>query len=550
MSNRISPLLPSIQVKKDRIISFNQAFKDLTGLEDIEISTYRLSENLSDIRFNNQDVSSIEQLITMQSQHLPEVLGQATIKDSNFFPLPVKIDIDFNQSKNSLTIYFQSFTNRSLDPISKLPNGWAISSRANHILATNLESPKHLAIIILNVDNFSTINYRYGFVIGDAYLEQLGKKLKSMLNNYFVVRYSNAKFGILIEDQQQLPVAKFKKKVEGICESLCDLSETPLRINQSLTIKKIFSIGVSSPYFQYKDYYAMEVAAETAMASAQKQSTTGYQFANLKVIQSLLSNKFIIDEFPSAMAQNQIEVFYQPQYKIKHGELIGFEALSRWKHPTMGNIPPDVFISIAQKIGFDYQFDLWVLKQVCQQINAWKEKKLTPPKVAINVSFKTVEMPDFINQVKNILSQTNCPVSLIEIEITETTSINNEKILKNNIIALKQLGFSIAVDDFGTGYSSLSLVRNYHSFFNKLKLDRSLIENICKTSTDQLFVKQIINLGKLLNLEVLAEGVENLEQLSMLGHLGCIYAQGFYFDKALSKFDAEFLISKSKKSEK
>lgn len=251
----------------------------------------------------------------------------------------------------------------------------------------------------------------------------------------------------------------------------------------------------------------------------------------------------IIDELPNALRQNQIELHYQPQYEISSEKLVGFEALSRWNHPSLGPLSPQMFTTIAEEIGLHLEFDIWVFKRVRQQLNKWLEHGFSVPKIAVNVSFKTAEMPEFIDRLAIIFKNQSYLMQSIEIEITETAAINNEFSLKTNITKLRELGFSIAVDDFGTGYSSLKLVRTYHRYFDKLKLDKSLIDPICDSDMDREFVGKLIDLGRILQLKVLAEGVESQAQLVNLKSLGCHFVQGYYFAKALPITEVETLLS-------
>jgi EAL domain-containing protein (putative c-di-GMP-specific phosphodiesterase class I) len=203
----------------------------------------------------------------------------------------------------------------------------------------------------------------------------------------------------------------------------------------------------------------------------------------------------------------------------------------------LGNIPPDLFVPITEEIGLHFEFDLWVFEKVCVQIVEWQKQNIPVPRIAVNISFKTMEMSTLIERLKNILIKTDCSTDFLELEITETSSVNNAKILADNMLAAKSLGMHIAIDDFGTGYSSLSLIRTFHQSLDKLKLDRSLIEQVCNTKLDKDFTKHIIELGKILAVKVLAEGVETQQQLDLLIDIGCDYAQGYYFAKALSKED-------------
>ncbi|MBL1416525.1 MAG: EAL domain-containing protein, partial [Moritella sp.] len=239
-------------------------------------------------------------------------------------------------------------------------------------------------------------------------------------------------------------------------------------------------------------------------------------------------------------------IHYQPQYEFENNKLVGFEALSRWMHKDLGYISPDVFIRIAEDIGLHFEFDLWVFTQVCHQIVQWREEYVYSPRIAINISFKTLEMTDFVTRLQSIIEHSGCPTNLLEIEVTETASISNMITLIDNVRAVKKLGINIAIDDFGTGYSSLSLVRTLRSSLDTLKIDRSLVADICSSPLDREFARKVIGLGEVLEVKVLAEGVETLAQRDLLQELGCDYAQGYYFDKALTVKAAEKLIIKQR----
>ncbi|WP_394131959.1 putative bifunctional diguanylate cyclase/phosphodiesterase [Shewanella maritima] len=546
MNTHLHPFLPSIKVVDGSIVSINNSFKELSGYVDKHVLGSSFSSKLSDIVWNEQHIASLYQLISLQASVQDDLYFEAVLVDGNQFKLPVTIHIQFtSHDKKDFIAYFQAFNNKSRDPITGLPNGWAISSRANYIIDHYDAVQRNFVVIAINVDNFSTINYRYNFDIGDQYLKIVGQLLKqTVTEDHLVIRFSNAKFGVLYENTAGLSNKQFEQQVITVCQSLCDLGNAPVYLSDDIVIRKSFSIGVSAPRVVYDNYHAMEVAAETAIENAKKQSVSSFVLADEKMANSLMAQKLIIDEFPNALAEQQIEVHYQPQYDLQTHQLIGLEALSRWQHPQLGVVAPDVFIGIGEDIGFHFEFDLWVFQQVCQQVMEWQRQQLQFEKVAINVSFKTAEMVNFVDRLQDILLKTGCDVQCLEIEITETAQVNNEQAMRHNIAALQQLGFRIAIDDFGTGYSSLNIIRSYHDFFNVVKLDRSLIEHICNTEIDRLFVAQIIDLGKILKLKVLAEGVETAEQASLLAQLGCHFAQGYYFDKALPKAQVEQRLKK------
>lgn len=536
--------LPIVIVKHGIITAYNDVFTEQIGFTQPDIEINQLQNILSLTNESQQQNMTFKQLLSNASLSENGVLAMGTIKNKYHYELPIKVHCQTHEdSADSFKFCFQILNNKCIDPITSLPNGWALTSKADYLLYTQDISINNFVLILLNVDNFSTINFRYGFDVGDDFLSVLGKKLQETTKKHsLVTRFSNAKFGILVENKEKLSKIAFNQHIIQICQKLCHLSITPLRLKHGLKVCKSFSIGVSEQSGCYNDYHAMEIAAEIAMIQAQKYSVSKYCLSTTQIIDDLLSKKLIIDELPHAIEQNKINIHYQPQYEINTGELIGFEALSRWNHDVLGNIAPDLFVGIAEEVGLHFELDLWVCTQVCSQVVKWQKQGLNTPRIAINISFKTLEMTTFTNRLINIIKQTKCPTMFIELEITETTSAKDIKTLTDNILEVKKLGIHIAVDDFGAGYSSLSLIRTFHLSLDKLKLDRTLIENICRTTIDREFTRQIIKLGEVLKVKVLAEGVEDREQLDLLKLLGCDYAQGYYFDKALSKTEAERLI--------
>lgn len=528
-------LLPILTVKNGVLTGCNTIFSELFGYEPHKLNQYRLSDILT---INDTDPSrhfDVQQLFIKAQQHNGFTIN-GLLKNQHHYSLPIELFCRpvAHHTNESYELFFRIIEDKSQDSVTGLPNGWAISSRVNHFLTLPQEQAPRLAVIIFRVDNFSTLNFRQSYSAGDEYLEVLGNKLIALMgDNALVVRFSNAKFGILIEDYQHLDDKAFETLIVTRCQSICDISNSPIELSGDVKVNKNFSIGVSELNTKYTSYFAMEIATETAMHQAAKYSNSKYIFATTAITDKLLTRKLIIDEFPQAIAKQKIVLHYQPQFCLAKNTLMGVEALSRWHHPELGQISPALFVSIAEDVGLQFEFDLSVFKQTCQQINTWLAQDLNVPRVSINISFKTLEMSAFVERITDIIDNTKCPTQLIEIEVTETTSINNLDSLIETIGKVKMLGIHIAIDDFGAGYSSLSLIRTLHQSIDKLKLDKSLIENLCHTTIDQEFVKQIIELGNVLGLDVLAEGIEQKEQQLLLQKLGCKYGQGYFFAKPL-----------------
>jgi diguanylate cyclase (GGDEF)-like protein len=540
MTDKTKALLASLTVKDNVITGCNNVFTEFLGFTELQIKNCSLKEIL--VLSEDALFTDLDALFDAAIANDDGVIISAKIFNTLYYALSVKVHC-IDEHNGVFKLYFSISNNKSIDPISGLPNGWALASRIDYLVKVKKVSLKDLALIVVDVDNFSTINYRYDFSIGDKYLVELGKLLQKTAENYgFVIRFSNAKFAILVEDLANLLTDKLNEHIHHICQELCVVLANPIRVSDNLQITKSFSIGVSAPGFEYDMHHPMELAAETVLKKAKTFSTNEYFIALPDTKNEFLTRKLIIDALPEAISRNFIQLYYQPQYDIYTNEIIGLEALSRWTDNTLGIIAPDVFVPITEDIGLHFEFDLWVFAKVCEQLVLWNASKIPAPRVAINISFKTMEMSNFVERIITILKNTGCATSLLELEVVETSSINNAKMIEKNMAELKQLGISIAIDDFGTGYSSLNLIRILHQSLDKIKLDRTLIDKICQTQLDKKFTQHIIEMGNILDVKVLAEGVETKEQLDLLIELGCDYAQGYYFTKPVSRSDVEVLI--------
>lgn len=546
MLNSTKSLLASVTIycRSNSIVkSCNRAFTDLLGFTESEIKNIPLADKL--LLGEEASFLTLEALFSAARVSDEGVFTKAKMFNSLHYAVTIELHCVYKK-EDTFELYFHVIENKSIDPISGLPNGWALISRINYLSRNQHLTLKNMVLIVVEADNFSSINFRYDYTTGDEYLAVLGRKLQDIFKGFaFVIRFSNAKFAILIEDYEKLSPPVLTTKVVQICKSLCTELEKPVKLSNNIEIIKSFSIGVSSPNFPYDSYLSMQIAAESETQKSKKYSINTYSIASSDPQSDFLTRKLIIEALPQAMIQSDIKIHYQPQYDILTEQLIGLEALSRWYEPTLGHIPPNIFVAIAEDIGMHFEFDLWVFEKVCHQIMEWKQEKITVPRIAVNVSFKTMEMSTLIVRIQQILKKTACPCYLLELEITETSSFHDSHMLSRNILNVKSLGIHIAIDDFGTGYSSLNLIRTFHLSIDKLKLDRSLIDKVCETELDKNFTRHIIELGKILNISVLAEGVETQEQFELLTELGCNSVQGYYFSKAQNSEDIKILLNKS-----
>ncbi|MEK5214703.1 putative bifunctional diguanylate cyclase/phosphodiesterase [Psychrobacillus sp. FSL H8-0487] len=250
--------------------------------------------------------------------------------------------------------------------------------------------------------------------------------------------------------------------------------------------------------------------------------------------QAIVSSSSVLElDLIYAIHRNEFELYYQPKVNTKENIIIGAEALIRWNHPKLGLISPNDFIPLAEKIGFINDIGKWVKKTACAQNKAWQDAKLPAIPVSINLSASRFMETDLVNSTRETLEQTKLEARYLEIEITETSIMRNEEIVFSQLDALKKLGIKIALDDFGTGYSSLSHLHHFNGKIDILKIDRSFIKDLSNTKQEDanFIVHMILQLSNHLNMDVIAEGVETMEQLKVLQNYNCNTVQGYLFSK-------------------
>lgn len=336
------------------------------------------------------------------------------------------------------------------------------------------------------------------------------------------------KFGIILEAVEEVALTQLRLLQHR-------LSQPVLLQGKEFFLK--FAIGYVPPPLQSKNWKNLFNQAEITLLAAKKEGPNLIK----KFVPELDSENYerwwISQALFQALRKQQLEVYYQPQVDIRHRAMVGFEALLRWHHPEKGDISPARFIPLAEENGLIYDIGLWVIEEVCKRIAQWRALGRHLP-VAINVSAMQLHRDEFTEDVFNILERYHLDLSDIEIELTESSLIdpNSGKQLR----LLWQKGVEIAIDDFGTGYCNLEYLKKYS--FNRLKIDRSFIVNICESSDDVAIVKAIVAIAENMGLKVIAEGTESLDQLHKLLELGCYEVQGYYFSKPVCAGEATHMI--------
>jgi len=416
------------------------------------------------------------------------------------------------------------------DALTGLPNRALFMDRLEHVIARAKRHPTYLyGVLFLDLDRFKVINDSLGHGIGDKLLVEVGQRLKSCLRpGDTVARLGGDEFSILLED---IADAADAEEITHRIEQILSPHHT-IRGNEIFTTQSI-GIALRSDRYEWPEQILRD--ADIAMYEAKSKGKSRHEFFDTKMHASIIDRLQLESDLRIAVEhQSGFVLHYQPIIDLKNQNLIGFEALVRWKHATRGLIYPLEFISLAEETGLIFPLSNWILREACMQIGAWQKKYPGKPelRMSVNVSSKLLLQPGFADSIqKNLLEQGLEPGSLA-IEITESVIMEHPERAVETMTKLQKMGVHIHIDDFGTGYSSLSYLHNFP--VNALKIDRSFIAKMSANSDNQEIIKTIIALAQNLKLEVIAEGLEQNHQLSAIKNLECGFGQGFLFSKPLS----------------
>lgn len=406
------------------------------------------------------------------------------------------------------------------DDITNLPNERYLMEMLKEKIYIN-QSEK--AILAIEIDRFSTIKASLGKTYADQMLSMAASRLKHILPEKYILSMLREDYFIVLIDEP-----KYSRYLMQLGQQLQEAMKEPFRI-QHFSLNGNLNIGIAFYPTDASSEEELLMHAKKAMDEASKIP------ARIMLYESSMScgmtEKLILEnDLHNALDNNELFLEYQPQIDLRTGEIISVEALVRWQHPEKGWISPGAFIPIAEESGLIIPIGRWVLETACYQVKQWEEKGLPQLNVAVNLSLGQLFQQDLVEMVKEVLMKTELEPQYLQLEITESMTINIDHmatVLRN----LKELGITIAVDDFGTGYSSLSYLKDFS--IDCLKIDKSFVQKIQSNSTDEALVAMIISMAKHLRLKVVAEGIEEVEQLAYLKSSNCETVQGYLFSKPI-----------------
>lgn len=391
-----------------------------------------------------------------------------------------------------------------------------------------------LGLMFLDLDHFKEINDTLGHAAGDHLLINVAKRLQSCVRETdTIARLGGDEFTIILDSIQQ------SENAGMIAEKILQALAEPILISEHQVFISS-SIGIALYPNDATNHEDLIKYADTAMYKAKEKGRNNYQYFTGSINAEVAKTMALKNDLRKAIKQNQLSLHYQPKVNTNNNTIIGAEALLRWQHPIRGMIPPVEFIPIAEQSGLIDEIGSWVIKEAIRQNHQWREKQLKPILMAINLSARQFEKRDFVDFIERELLDINMEASSLELEITESLLMKEEQLAQDMLRELKNKGHKISIDDFGTGYSSLSYLKRFT--VDSLKIDRSFIKDITSDQDDAEIVKAIIAMAHALKLIVIAEGVEEQEQLAFLQHHNCDEIQGYLFSKPVPADEFELLL--------
>lgn len=411
------------------------------------------------------------------------------------------------------------------DSLTGLPNRALLFDRLTHAINQSRRYNHELAVLFIDLDRFKFINDTMGHEAGDMVLKTVASRIRECLRESdTVARLGGDEFIALVTNlEHAVSTATVAKK---IVESVSQ----PIMIGSNgATVTP--SIGIALFPDDAEDADELMRLADAAMYQAKQSDGRGYQFYRPDMNGAALRRIGLGVALQRAIQQREFELHYQPQIDLNDGEVVGLEALVRWRHPERGMIPPDQFIPLAEELGVMAALGDLILEMACTQIAAWQRQHLPVLRVAVNLSALQFKQPELLDRVNNWITKTGLDSSLLEVELTETSIMQDPEAAAATLARLSAAGVRVSIDDFGTGYSSLAYLKRFP--LDALKIDRSFVRDVTTDASDGAIVRTIIALARHLGLQVVAEGVETVEQLNFLRANSCRFAQGFYFSPAV-----------------
>ncbi|WP_028239718.1 putative bifunctional diguanylate cyclase/phosphodiesterase [Stutzerimonas azotifigens] len=408
------------------------------------------------------------------------------------------------------------------DFLTGLPNRQQLQLQLGQILEDAERQQRRVAVLCLGLDDFKSVNEQFSYQTGDRLLIALAERLRGLPG--VRARLGGDQFAIIQPDiDEPYEAAELAQHVLDALEAPILLDEQPVRLKATIGITLFPEDGDSTEKLLQK--------AEQTMTLAKSRSRSRYQFYVASIDSEMRQRRELEKDLAQALEMEQFHLVYQPQFDYHQRRVTGVEALIRWHHPVRGIVPPDRFIPLAEQNGSIIGIGDWVLQRACQQLREWHDQGLTDLRMAVNLSTVQLHHNELPRVISNLIQIYRLPPESLEVEVTETGLMEDIAKATQNLHSIRRSGALIAIDDFGTGYSSLSYLKSLP--LDKIKIDKSFVQDVRQDDGDATIVRAIIQMGKSLGMQVIAEGVETAEQESYLIAQGCHEGQGYYYSRPL-----------------
>ncbi|WP_415885494.1 EAL domain-containing protein [Neptuniibacter sp. QD37_6] len=443
----------------------------------------------------------------------------------------------YNASQQQITkLNKEVYQQLNFDPITHLPNREMIKSQLDKAIS-EAQQGEIIAFLVIQLSGIKEVKNRLSISAGDSALNIAAQQIKTAAGfHYPIACLGGIEFAVMLPQQTD------HSNAEQIGRRLLQLLHLPCQLEDQHFFFKP-AIGISLYAQDGSESQSLINNAYTAMKKARSNPKRKLCFYSSSLKQQILDESSLVADLHQALNKDQFEVYYQPQVLNLTGEIIGLEALLRWKHPTRGPISPAIFIPIAEKSGLIIDIGEWVMETACYQAAAWNKQNDKPVRIAINFSAVQFHDDKLIEKIVHILDRTQLPPELLEVELTESVLMEDHQETIATLSHLKEMGVQIAIDDFGTGYSSLSYFKQLP--LNRIKIDQSFVRDLDESAESAEVTQAIITMARSLNLQVIAEGVETQQQRGFLLTQSCEELQGFYFSKPLPSREITKLINQS-----
>ena len=426
------------------------------------------------------------------------------------------------------------------DFLTGLPNRQQLQQQLDKILVDAGKLQRRVAVLVVGLDDFKGINEQFSYQTGDQLLLALADRLRAHSGRLgALARLGGDQFALVQADiEQPYEAAELAQSILDDLEAAFALDHQEIRLRATIGITLFPEDGDSTEKLLQK--------AEQTMTLAKTRSRNRYQFYIASVDTEMRRRRELEKDLRDALARDQFYLVYQPQISYRDHRVVGVEALIRWQHPEHGLVPPDLFIPLAEQNGTIIAIGEWVLDQACKQLRDWHDQGFPDLRMAVNLSTVQLHHAELPRVVNNLLQMYRLPPRSLELEVTETGLMEDISTAAQHLLSLRRSGALIAIDDFGTGYSSLSYLKSLP--LDKIKIDKSFVQDLLDDDDDATIVRAIIQLGKSLGMQVIAEGVETAEQEAYIISEGCHEGQGYHYSKPLPARELSAYLKQAQRS--